>query len=61
MADKIDIKDAYSLSPMQEGMLFHYLMDKKALNYFEQMSFRVSGEIDIKLFEDAFNRLMPPI
>ncbi|MCU0285070.1 MAG: amino acid adenylation domain-containing protein [Acidobacteria bacterium] len=33
-------------------------MDKKALNYFEQMSFRLHGEIDVKLFEDAFNRLI---
>ncbi|HLP46245.1 MAG TPA: condensation domain-containing protein, partial [Candidatus Kapabacteria bacterium] len=57
MIGKDDIKDMYPLSPMQEGILFHYLVDKDSFSYFGQVSYHVSGEIDIKLFDEAFNRL----
>ncbi|MCU0284949.1 MAG: amino acid adenylation domain-containing protein, partial [Acidobacteria bacterium] len=58
MLGKDDIKDMYPLSPMQEGILFHYLVDKNSFPYFEQISYRVNGEINIKLFDEAFNRLI---
>lgn len=58
MIGKNDIKDMYFLSPMQEGMLFHYLMDKESPAYFEQMSYRICGELDYQLFEQSFNRLI---
>ncbi|MGE5342504.1 MAG: amino acid adenylation domain-containing protein [Candidatus Omnitrophota bacterium] len=58
MIDKTSIKDMYFLSPMQEGMLFHYLMDKTSPAYFEQTSYRVKGELNLALFEQAFNRII---
>ena len=58
MIKRTDVKDMYSLSPMQEGMLFYYIMDKTSTAYFEQSSYGVSGEIDHELFERAFNRLI---
>jgi len=54
---KADVKDIYSLSPMQQGMLFHYLADEKSSIYFEQLSIRIVGDIDPRLLEQAFTIL----
>ena len=48
----------YSLSPMQEGMLFHAVMDSKSNAYFEQMSFTIKGALDTELFEKSLNMLI---
>ena len=41
------IEDGYPLTPVQEGMLFHTLVDPEAGNYIEQFTCRVRGDIDI--------------
>jgi tyrocidine synthetase-3 len=53
--DKKNIEDILPLTPMQEGMLFHYLKDPGSEYYFEQLSLGISGEIDSQLFEKAWN------
>ncbi len=56
--EKLDskrIENILSLTPIQEGMLFHYLQDPQSQLYFEQLSLDISGEIDHELFEDAWN------
>jgi amino acid adenylation domain-containing protein len=58
MIKKSDVKDVYFLSPMQEGMLFHYLMDKKSPAYFEQASYRIEGQLDYPIFERSFQRIV---
>ncbi|WP_432403717.1 amino acid adenylation domain-containing protein [Wukongibacter sp. M2B1] len=58
MFKKTDVKDIYSLSPMQEGMLFHYILDKKTSAYFEQTTFTLKGELDIEAFEKTFNKIV---
>ncbi|MCU0287244.1 MAG: amino acid adenylation domain-containing protein [Acidobacteria bacterium] len=58
MIQKSDIKDMYFLSPMQEGMLFHFLENKNSYTYFEQMSYAIAGQLDLKLFTEAFIRLV---
>ncbi len=55
MFDKSNFKDIYSLSPMQQGMLFHSIMDSASGAYFEHSRLEIIGEIDIKLFERSFN------
>ncbi|NIM11556.1 MAG: amino acid adenylation domain-containing protein [Candidatus Aminicenantes bacterium] len=50
-----DIEDIIALTPMQEGMLFHYLEDPGDHQYFEQLSLAVSGEINTPVFEQAWN------
>jgi acyl carrier protein len=52
---KIEIEKIYSLSPMQDGMLFHYLLDPDSPAYFEQTTFTISGDIDYVLLENSFN------
>ncbi|NOU71105.1 amino acid adenylation domain-containing protein [Paenibacillus sp. LMG 31458] len=55
---KEHVQDMYFLSPMQEGMLFHYLLEQGQSNaYFEQMSIRVRGTLDIGLFSVSLNRI----
>jgi polyketide synthase PksJ len=53
--DKDNIEDILALTPMQEGMLFHYLKDPGSDYYFEQLSLDISGEINIEFFETAWN------
>ncbi|HLP44988.1 MAG TPA: amino acid adenylation domain-containing protein, partial [Candidatus Kapabacteria bacterium] len=50
-------EDLYTLTPMQEGMLFHALVDNTSYAYFEQISYQLLGELDIYLVEKSVNEL----
>jgi len=49
------IETILSLAPMQEGILFHYLLDKEADCYLEQLKITVMGKLDAVIFEKAWN------
>jgi amino acid adenylation domain-containing protein/non-ribosomal peptide synthase protein (TIGR01720 family) len=51
------IDKIYPLSPMQEGLLFHWLMDKDSSAYFEQFTFHLDGIIDPAALEKSINLL----
>jgi amino acid adenylation domain-containing protein/non-ribosomal peptide synthase protein (TIGR01720 family) len=51
------LEDLYTLTPMQEGMLFHAVYDSSSYSYFEQMSYRIQGDLDIHLVEKSLNEL----
>ncbi len=53
--DKNNIIDVLPLTPMQEGMFFHYLKIPENNSYFEQLSLEISGEIDGEIFQKAWN------
>jgi bacitracin synthase 3 len=55
---KVKIQNIYPLTPMQEGMLFHSLLEKGSSAYFEQAVLSVKGEVNVDLFEKSFNRLI---
>ncbi|WP_052675795.1 non-ribosomal peptide synthetase [Paenibacillus sp. IHBB 10380] len=55
---KKNIKLIQKLSPLQEGMLFHYLLDGNSTTYFEQIDFTFAGEMRIDLFEESLNILL---
>lgn len=55
---KYSIDDVYTLSPMQEGMLFQSQYDKDSLSYFDQTSYRVKGDLDKNLVEKSLNELI---
>jgi amino acid adenylation domain-containing protein len=52
--DKSEIEDIVSLTPMQEGMLFHYLKEPSSDLYFEQLSLMLEGDIDRSIFEQSW-------
>jgi len=57
MISKANVKNIYPLSPMQEGMLFHALHDAGDA-YFEQLSYRIRGNIDPDKFRAAWEELV---
>ncbi len=57
--DRNNVDDVYSLSPLQEGILFHHIMEgEKSTSYTIQAEIDVFGEIDRTLFEKAVNQLI---
>ncbi|WP_260511205.1 non-ribosomal peptide synthetase, partial [Paenibacillus cucumis (ex Kampfer et al. 2016)] len=52
------VEDAYGLTPMQEGMLFHSLKDRTSLQYVEQFSLSFEGRLNIGLFKESFCNLI---
>lgn len=56
--EKKNIEDIFALTPMQEGMLFHYLHEPESDYYYEQLSLEISGKIDPEIFEKAWNRVI---
>ncbi|WP_027388228.1 non-ribosomal peptide synthetase [Chryseobacterium gregarium] len=54
-----DIEDIYELSPMQQGLYFHWLVDSHGSVYFMQTSYLVkSSELQLSLVERAFGILL---
>ncbi|MCX6582473.1 MAG: amino acid adenylation domain-containing protein, partial [Candidatus Aminicenantes bacterium] len=53
--DPKEIENILALTPVQEGMLFHYLQEPQNRLYFEQLSLEIFGVIDQDLFREAWN------
>ncbi|SHJ99133.1 non-ribosomal peptide synthase domain TIGR01720/amino acid adenylation domain-containing protein [Clostridium cavendishii DSM 21758] len=55
---KEDIEDILELTGTQEGILYHYIMDKDSLLYQEQLSIEISGVIDTELMKNAWEQVV---
>ena len=53
-----EIEDLYPLAPMQEGMLFHSLLEPESPIYLEQASWEVVGPFDPEAFRAAWQRVL---
>ncbi len=56
--DKNNIENILSLSPVQEGILFHYLLNEKSSYYLEQLRLRVEGEVNTEVFQRAWDAVV---
>jgi amino acid adenylation domain-containing protein len=52
-----DILDIFSLTPLQEGILFHFLQEPGSEAYCEQLCLQLNGELDEKRLSDAWSRV----
>ena len=53
-----NLGNLYSLSPMQEGMLFQSLYAPQANTYLRQLSYVLHGDLNISAFERAWRRVI---
>ncbi|HWR62417.1 MAG TPA: condensation domain-containing protein, partial [Clostridia bacterium] len=51
---KQKVEDLYALTPVQQGMLFHYLKNPGSEEYLEQLSIRLRGAIDMETVKKAW-------
>lgn len=52
------ISNIYALTPLQEGMLYHKLLEEESSNYVMQNVFTLSGEVDSEKIKQALELLM---
>ncbi|AUB35491.1 Non-ribosomal peptide synthetase component F [Nostoc flagelliforme CCNUN1] len=52
-----NLEDIYPLSPMQQGMLFHSLYAPDSGVYFEQLSCKLRGKLEVAKFEQAWKQV----
>ncbi|QDX94131.1 amino acid adenylation domain-containing protein [Brevibacillus laterosporus] len=52
------VQDMYVLSPMQEGMLFHSLLNRENNSHLVQMSITIQGKMDVDLFTKSLHMLV---
>ncbi|MFB2837167.1 amino acid adenylation domain-containing protein, partial [Floridanema evergladense] len=53
-----NIEDIYPLSPMQQGMLFESLYAPESGVYFEQITFSITGNLNVSAFEQAWQQIV---
>ncbi len=53
-----DLEDVYELSPLQEGIYYHWLAEDSSALYFEQTSYKVRAKVlDVEKLKGAYDRL----
>ncbi|WP_159882458.1 non-ribosomal peptide synthetase [Paenibacillus puerhi] len=52
------LADVYTLTPMQQGMLFHARFDPQSPAYFEQVSYELHGRFDPTIFQESLSGLV---
>jgi len=53
-----NIEAIYPLSPLQQGMLFHYVYNPESATYFEQFSVKLHGNLHIAAFKEAWQTVV---
>src|SRR6267154_2772100 len=50
-----NVEDIYPLSPMQQGMLFHSLLEPGSGAYFVELGCRIESRLDVPAFRRAWD------
>jgi amino acid adenylation domain-containing protein/non-ribosomal peptide synthase protein (TIGR01720 family) len=58
MFSKENIKDIYTLTPMQEGMYYFSKLDNYSSQYFQQFTYTLSGNWNEKLLDESLQQLI---
>ncbi|MEL7146459.1 MAG: condensation domain-containing protein, partial [Bacteroidota bacterium] len=58
LQSRYELEDIYTLSPMQEGLLFHTIRDVDTDHYFNQITYEVFGELNMEVFRSGLNELI---
>jgi iturin family lipopeptide synthetase B len=56
--DRSNVENILPLTNTQEGILFHYLMNREKNEYFEQLSIGIRGNIDFEVFKSAWIKVI---
>ncbi len=57
--ERYQLEDIYELSPLQSGIYYHWLANRSASAYFEQMAYRLhAGNLDLALVKQAYDQLV---
>ncbi|WPQ62330.1 amino acid adenylation domain-containing protein [Chitinophaga sancti] len=51
------LEDIYPLSPMQQGLYYHWLNEPESHAYFSQIGVTIKGTLNIQLLEDSLRQL----
>ncbi|WP_331846023.1 amino acid adenylation domain-containing protein [Paenibacillus haidiansis] len=54
---KDNVSKIYSLSPMQEGIMYHTMLSNRKDIYCEQITFDLVGDVDLALLEMSLNKI----
>jgi non-ribosomal peptide synthase protein (TIGR01720 family) len=52
------IEDIYELTALQEGILFHWLYDRKSTSYYQQISYTGRGRLDIGALRESLREMI---
>lgn len=55
--DKQNIENMLGITTIQEGLLFHHLMEPNGTAYFEQLLIEIDGPIDRDIFEQSWTNV----
>src|SRR5436309_2380864 len=53
-----NVEDIYPLSPMQQGMLFHSILDSSSQTYVAQMVYRIDARVNVQSFRRAWEEVV---
>ncbi|WCM63689.1 non-ribosomal peptide synthetase [Paenibacillus polymyxa] len=58
LLNQVQIQNLYSLSPMQEGMLYHYMLEPESNAYFQQNIVTVEEDLEVELLQRSLEMLI---
>ena len=53
-----NLEDVYGLSPLQEGLYYHWLGNRESRAYFMQANYRVEGRLNLELIEESYAEIV---